>query len=129
MSITITGYVTGIVRFPNHPGHESPGGLVGGDDAQAIRSTFRSVGEAMTWCRDVLDGQVKPRWEILGDMVEQVTPEWQDAAVKFDDDADPEDPIALRYRTNAHTREWTELHLDGTETAFWTDDPAPKETR
>jgi hypothetical protein len=78
----IEGVVRGFVKFPDHPDHEGALGLVGGEDVMASRR-FRSVGEAMTWCRKVLNEQVTPRkiaaW---GDLLEPRTePGWHEAEV------------------------------------------------
>lgn len=58
-------------------------GLCGGEDIYVERDTFRSIGEAMTWCRKVLDDVITPRrWEAAGALREPATePEWATARV------------------------------------------------
>lgn len=65
----IAAYVSGKVRFPEHPDHVGAWGLCGGEDLVASRASFRSVGEAMTWARKVLDGEVNPRYEAAGEFL------------------------------------------------------------
>lgn len=98
MAVEITGIVSGIVNFPEHPTHEGHLGLQGGEDVFAGRE-FRSVGAAMTWCRSVLDGRVKPR-RIDSDgelLTPRSDPIWTTARVVWDDptarfEVDDEDP-------------------------------------
>jgi hypothetical protein len=104
---TYTGRVDGLVRFPDHPDHEGAWGLQGGEDVQASRSSFRSIGEAMTWCRKVLDGEIAPRWEPVGKLLEPYTgPQWSSARVTASTpwyDADD-----LVYETDVGDRQWHE---------------------
>jgi hypothetical protein len=80
---TIKGQVRGNVMFPDHPDHMGGWGLCGGEDISAERSTFRSVGEAMTWCRQILDGLRHPRtWTPAGELLKPRTePRWYEATV------------------------------------------------
>lgn len=84
MSHGIVGLVRGYVYYKDEKtlGHL---GLVGGDDVFCARDTFRSIGEAMTWCRKVLDGKITPRrWEITGgEAIDEIVsgPTWGDADV------------------------------------------------
>ena len=82
-AVTITGTVYAKTIFPDHPDHVGQWGLIGGEDLFAKRDSFRSVGEAMSWCRRVLDGQVNPRWKTDGEILDPHTdPELADAKVE-----------------------------------------------
>lgn len=82
--IEIEGKVRGTIHYPDHPEHEGEWGLQGGEDVFCMRDTFRSIGEAMTWCRRILDGDKRPRtWEAAGKLLEPHTePLWAEAEVK-----------------------------------------------
>ena len=85
MTVTITGRVYGVVKFPENPEYEGHLGLVGGEDVCVTRTTFRSIGEAMTWCRKVLDGKIKsPHWIAEGKLLDPYTePTWSTARVTW----------------------------------------------
>lgn len=118
----VVGVVRGQVRFPEHPEHQGTHGLVGGEDVFAGRASFRSPGEAMTWCRSVLDGNVTPRKVgAYGDLLAPRTaPNWTGAEVTFTCDG-----VEQHWQT-AGRRVWRELNADGTLGAtVRVDDPPP----
>lgn len=114
--MTISGVVTGSVRFPDHPDHIGAWGLVGGEDIIAKRTTFASVGQAMTWCRKVMDGVISPRWEPAGDLLAPRTEVvWAEARVTFRDRSVNEEFVQV-WITEPHRRDWHELLIsNGTE--------------
>jgi len=57
----VTAIVYGTTNFPDHPDREGAWGLVGGEDCLVKRTTFTSIGAAMTWARKVLRGDLTPR--------------------------------------------------------------------
>lgn len=82
--IAVVGTVRGTVRYPDHPEITGLGGLCGGEDVVASRTTFRSVGEAMTWCRRILDGELAPRSiEPAEHPVPATAPRWSEAYVEL----------------------------------------------
>ena len=114
---TITGTVYGSTRFPDAPDHEGGWGLIGGEDCFVARNTFTSVGAAMTWCRKVLLGQVKPRFvQWQGPLLTPNTGlEWRDARVLVESATD----------TQFYASEgpkWFLENLDGTKGAMVRDD-------
>jgi hypothetical protein len=104
--ITIAAVVRGTVRYPGHPEITGHGGLCGGEDVTAHRSTFRSVGEAMTWARRILDGEIRPRnVEPAEHPVEATDPQWSEAFVELRAPYDVEDLPGPWY-TADHLRTW-----------------------
>jgi hypothetical protein len=98
----IRGVVEGNVMFPDHPDRTGGLGLVGGEDVQAQRRTFRSPTEAARWCEDVLAGTVKPRWTAYGDLLPGYTgPYWSGAFIV----AETADGTTLK-RWELHGNEW-----------------------
>lgn len=82
----IRGVVEGSIHFPSAPEHVGHGGLVGGEDVQAQRRSFRSPTEAARWCEKVLTGAVEPRWTAYGNVLEGHTgPYWSGAWVVAED--------------------------------------------
>lgn len=99
----IVGLVRGTIHFPDHPDHEGAAGLVGGEDVTAARETFRSIGEAMTWARRVLDGDLNPRWDAFGELLTPHTePRWSSATVY----AEHRWEELANYYTESHLRTW-----------------------
>lgn len=105
--MTIQGSVWGTISYPEHPDRDGAHGLQGGEDVYATRTTFRSLGEAMTWCRKVLDGVIaNPRWEPVGELLHPHTkPLWSAAQVRATDRwSDTE----VTYETDSADRGWYE---------------------
>lgn len=105
----ITASVDGVIRFPEHPEHEGSLGLCGGEDVSARRRSFRSVGEAMTWARSVLDGDVAPRWTAYGELLSpHEKPAWSSARVEASNPRAMDAGDAM-WTTSIDSREWREL--------------------
>jgi hypothetical protein len=82
----VRGVVEGIILFPDAPEHEGHLGLVGGEDVQAQRRSFRSPTEAARWCERVLSGDLSPRWTAAGPLLDGHTPpQWNSAFVVLED--------------------------------------------
>lgn len=95
----VSAEVLGTVHFPDHPEHQGAGGLIGGEDVMAERRTFASPGQAMTWARKVLDGDLTPRGLYpAGDLLEPHSPPcWQEARVRVRYGGEDEDDVWLTY--------------------------------
>lgn len=109
----IIAVVRGNVSFPDHPEHEGRLGLVGGEDVYGTRDTFRSIGEAMTWARGVLDGVHRPRRVLAhGPLLpDAVGPRWTAAEVSVES---PGQVHATFTTDGAGARTWHRLADDGT---------------
>lgn len=128
MTWQITGRVSGVVMFPDHPEHEGRWGLNGGEDVIAERSTFRSIGEAMTWCRKVLDGKVMPQWWAPGEIpATHDEPYWQSARVTVTSNDpyndDPDDP--WWEASPGGDRSWRQVNREDSHGTIVRTDPLP----